>query len=73
MSTKNRIYLFIFCLLGVLYLIRIPPMFDEYTMGRFVVWTICTGLGMWLILPRLKAVDFHLLDGVILSFYALNL
>ncbi|MEL6639017.1 MAG: O-antigen ligase family protein, partial [Bacteroidota bacterium] len=73
MSVEKRSLLFLFGLLVVLYLTKITPFLDEYTMGRFTVWTLLAYGGLWLVLPYLRRTDVQVLDWSLLAFYCLNL
>ncbi len=73
MSTEKRSLIFLLGLLLVLYLVKLPPLLDEYTMGRFIVWTILSFAGLWFLLPQFKRVDLQLLDLSLLGFYLINI
>ena len=75
MSIRQRCYIFLASLFFLMYLIKVPSMLDEYMMGRFDFWSVLCFLGLWLILPQVSKNkgSFHWMDGVVLSFYFLNL
>lgn len=75
MSIKLRCYIFFASLFFLIYLIKIPSMLDEYMMGRFDFWSVLCFLGLWLILPQVSKRKgiFHWMDGVVFSFFLLNL
>ncbi|MDB4728421.1 O-antigen ligase family protein, partial [Saprospiraceae bacterium] len=67
--------IFLASLFLLMYLIKIPSMLDEYMMGRFDFWSVLCFLGLWLILPQVSKSKgiFHWMDGIVFSFYFLNL
>ena len=73
MPTEKRIILFLIASILLLYLIKIPPLYDEYTIGRFVFWTFLSAAGLWYLVPRSKTLRLQALDFTLLAFYLLNL
>ena len=73
MKSSTQITLFLFVILVVNYLLRVPWLIDEFHVSRFILLSVLCAVGtIWLFsLP--KKLDLHLLDIALLGFYGINL
>ncbi|MEO1628659.1 MAG: O-antigen ligase family protein [Bacteroidota bacterium] len=55
------------------YCLWVPVLIDQYLSSRFIWMSLVNLFGCLWILPRVKKLDFQLLDGLLLAFYGLNL
>ena len=73
MALGTRIQVFLWGIIFVTFLARVPSLVDEFHVSRFIVVSVFALWGTVLVLPRLRNLRLQMADAVFFGFYALSL
>lgn len=73
MSQTLKIKVFLVAAILINYFFKIPQLVDQYHVSRFAFMSVLLILGVSLILPSFKKIDFNIIDTTIFAFFGINI
>lgn len=73
MSKTIRVQVFLWGVIFIAFLARVPSLVDEYHIGRFIAVSLFSAWGLVMVLPKIKTIRLQFADALLFGFFALNL